>query len=115
MQSVFFACTGFLASRQTNRTLSGTWAGAIAALLGIGIAMLTFFVVDNVFLNLVSQQADKIDGFHHSHFQMMREYINAGLLSGAIFVLPVIGGVGAVCGTVGASVQKLTAFSRLDK
>jgi len=112
---LFFACTGFLASRQTNRILSGTWAGAISALLGIGIAMLTFCVVDNVFLNLVSQQADKIYGFHHSHFQTMREYINAGLLSGAIFVLPAVGGVGAVCGTLGASVRKLTPFSRLGK
>lgn len=32
---LFFTCAGFLASCKTNRTLSGTWAGAIAALLGI--------------------------------------------------------------------------------
>ncbi len=75
--------------------------------------MLTFFVVDNAFLDLVSQQAGKIYGFHHSNLQTMREYINAGSLSGAIFVLPVIAGVGAACGTLGASVQ--TVFSRLSK
>lgn len=111
---LFFALVGFLASRKTNRLLSGTWAGAITALLGIGIAMLTFFVVDNIFLNIVSHQVDKIYGFQHSTFHTMRDYINAGLLRGVITVLPVIAVVGAVCGTLGAALQKLIPASRLS-
>ena len=44
-----------------------------------------------------------------AHF-VMRDYINAGLLTGAITVLPVTAGVGAVCGTLGAVLQKRIPF-----
>lgn len=99
---LFFALAGTLASRQTNRLLSGTLAGAITAMLGFGIAMLAFFVVDNVWLDVVSHQVDKIYGFQHSAFHTMRDYINAGLLRGTVSVLPMIVVVGAVCGTLGS-------------
>ncbi len=108
---LFFALAGILASRQTNRLLSGTLAGAITAVLGFGIAMLTFFVVDNVWLDIVSHQVDKIYGFQHSTFHTMRDYINDGLLSGTVSVLPVMAVVGAICGTLGAALRKLTPFS----
>ena len=108
----FFTLTGALASRQTNRLLSGASAGAITALLGFGIAMLTFFVIDNVWLDIVSHQADKIYGFQHSTFHTMRDYINAGLLRGTVSVLPVIVVAGAVCGTLGGALRKLIPFSQ---
>jgi hypothetical protein len=111
---LFFALVGVLASRKTNRLLSGTWAGAITALLGVGIAMLTFVVIDNLFLDIVSHQADKISGFQHSTFHTMRDYINAGLLSGVVTVLPVMAAVGAGCGTLGAALRKLIPFSRVS-
>ena len=111
---LFFVLVGFLARRNTNRLLSGAWAGAITALLGAGIAMLTFFVVDNVWLDIVSHQVDKIYGFQHSTFHTMRDYINAGLLTGAVTVLPVMAGVGAAGGTLGAALRKLIPFSRVS-
>jgi hypothetical protein len=111
---LFFVLVGFLTSRKTNRLLSGTWAGAITALLGAGIAMLTFFVVDNVWLDIVSHQIDKIYGFQHSTFHTMRYYINAGLLTGVVIVLPVMAGAGAACGTLGAALRKLIPFSRVS-
>jgi len=110
---LFFAVVGFLASRKSTRILSGTWAGAMTALLGIGIIMMTYFVVDNLFLDIVGKQVDKLAGFHQSHFQTMRDYVNNGLLWGTITVLPVMAVVGAVCGTIGASVSKLLSFARL--
>lgn len=109
---LFLALVGLLASRQHKRLLSGTRAGAITALLGVGIAILTFFVVDNVWLDVVSHQVDKISGFQHSTYHSMRDYINAGLLWGVVTVLPVMAAVGAVCGTLGAALQKLTNFKR---
>lgn len=112
MLFLFFVFVGFLASRQTRRLLSGAWAGALTALLGFGITMLTFLVVDNVWLNVVSHQADKIYGFQHNTFPTMRDYINAGLLSGALAGLPLSAGIGAACGTLGAALQKLTNFKR---
>jgi hypothetical protein len=108
---LFFVLAGLLASRQTNRLLSGTWAGAITALLGVGIAMLTFFVVDNVWLDIVRHQGDKIYGFQHSTFHTMRDYINATRLRGLVTVLPVMVGAGAVVGTLGAALRKLLSFS----
>lgn len=101
-----FVGIGLLASRHTNRIRSGAWAGAIAALLGGGIALGTFFVVDNLFLNIVSQQVDKLQGFHQSTFPTMRAYVNVGLLAAVLIGLPVLCGAGAVGGSLGAVVQK---------
>jgi hypothetical protein len=102
-----FAVIGFWGSRSTNRVLSGTRAGAIAALLGAGIALAAFIAVDNLFLGVVGQQADKIQGFHQSTFPTMRDYVNADLLSAVLIALPVVGAAGAVCGTLGAAVRRL--------
>jgi hypothetical protein len=102
-----FVAIGFLGSCSTNRILAGTWAGVIAALLGGAIAMATFFAVDNLFLSVVSQQVDKIQGFHQSSFPTMRDYINAGLVSGLPILLLALALAGAVCGTLGAAIRRL--------
>jgi hypothetical protein len=45
--------------------------------------MLTFVIVDNAFLDLVSQQIDKISAFHgQTTYTSMRDFINDGLLRG---------------------------------
>jgi hypothetical protein len=103
-----FAVIGFLASRSTNRILSGTRAGAIAALLGAAITLAAFFAADNLFLGIVSQQVDKIQGFHQNTFPTMRDYINVNLLYAVLIGLPVVGAAGAVCGTLGAGLRRLT-------
>jgi hypothetical protein len=70
--------------------------------------MLTFTIMDNLFLDIVSQQPDKLWGFQHQQtFHTMRDYVNDGLLRGALFVLPVMTLLGAGWGTIGASVRKL--------
>jgi hypothetical protein len=107
---LFFVFVGFLASRKNKRLFAGTWAGAITALLGAGLILLAFFVVDNVWLGIVSHQAEKIYGFQHSTFHTMRDYINAGLLAELITGLPIMAGVGALCGTLGAALRKLIPF-----
>jgi hypothetical protein len=65
--------------------VSGAVAGAVIGLLTIG----TFFVVDNVWLDIVSRQQTKIDGLAHSGGGSMRDYINAGL-AGAAILLPIM-------------------------
>ena len=102
-----FVAIGFFGSRSTNRILSGMWAGVIAAVLGGALAMAAFFAVDNLFLNIVSQQADKIQGFHQSTFPTMRDYINAGLIRGLPALLLVLAVAGAICGTIGAAIRRL--------
>lgn len=103
---LFFVVSGLLASRKSKRIEDGLRVGAITALITIVIVTLTFLVVDNVFLDIVSKQPDKIYGFAHSGFSTMRDYINSGFLRGLFTVIPAFGVIGAVCGAIGASVWK---------
>lgn len=109
---LFFLLVGFLASCQTNHLLSGARAGALTALIGFGMAMLTFFIIDNIWLGIVSQQADKIFGFQHSGYHTMRDYINASLLTGTLILLPILVVIGAAGGTLGATLRRYLPSSR---
>jgi hypothetical protein len=104
---LFFVFCGFLASRKTGKIADGARVGAITALITIAIVTLTYFIIDNVFIVIVSKQPDKIYAFQHSTYATMRDYINAGFLRGLFTVVPVFGIVGAVCGAVGAFIRKL--------
>jgi MFS family permease len=103
-----FGVGGYLASKSTHSLRSGAVGGAVTALLSIGLTMLTFIIIDNLFLDIVSQQPDKLWGFQHQQtFHTMRGYVNDGLLRGVLYVLPVMTLLGALLGTIGASVRKL--------
>ena len=103
---VVLAVIGFVASGTPSRIGTGARAGAIAALIATAIGLATFFVVDNLFLAIVSQQVDKIKGFHQSAFPTMRNYVNAGLVH-TLILLPLLGAAGGVFGTMGAAARKL--------
>ncbi len=79
--------------------------GFVAALLATAIGLATFFVVDNLFLYIVGQQVDKIQGLQNSAFRTMRDYVNAGLLH-TLILLPLLGAAGAASGAVGAAARK---------
>jgi hypothetical protein len=56
-----------------------------------------FFVIDNVFLGIVSQQIDKINVFQHQTTNTnMRDFINSGLVTGSLPALTMARSV-AVC------------------
>ena len=98
----YYGLAGFLATRKTFHIRDGVRTGALTALIGIGIIMATFLLVDNIFLATVSQQVDKIRGFQMHHYTSMRAYINWSHLQATVFVLPIMGLIGAACGGVGA-------------
>ena len=98
----YYGLAGFLAARNTLRIRDGVRAGAQTALIGMGLIIAIFLLVDNIFLETVAQEVDKIRGFERSHYTSMREYINWSLLEGAAFVLPVLGLIGGACGAVGS-------------
>jgi hypothetical protein len=102
---VVFAVIGFVAGGTPSRIGAGARAGAVAALLATAISLATFFVVDNLFLAIVSQQVDKIQGFHNSPYPTMREYVNVGLLY-TLILLPLSLAAGAVFGAAGAAARK---------
>jgi len=101
-----FAVIGFVASGTPSRIDAGARAGAVAALLATAIGLATFVVVDNLFLAIVGQQVDKIQGFHNSPFRSMRDYVNAGLVNTVLILLPLASAAGAAFGAVGAAARK---------
>jgi hypothetical protein len=103
---LYFVTAGVLAARDSDPVVAGAWSGAAAAVVGMGIAMLTFIVVDNLFLDVVMQQPDKLSGFLHSGLTSQRDYVNQGLLMGLLVALPVLGIVGAGCGALGGVIRK---------
>jgi hypothetical protein len=104
---VVFAGIGFVASGAPSQIGAGARAGVVAALLATAIGLAAFFVVDNLFLSIVSQQVDKIQGFHNSPYPTMRAYVNADLVTVVLIALPLVGLAGAACGAVGAAARKL--------
>lgn len=94
---------GSLVSRRTTRLRTAVEAGATVAFVSMAMVMLTFVVMNNVFLEIVGQQPDKIWGFHHSSDPNMRAYINHGARRGIVFILPIL----TVCGGVAAGVASL--------
>jgi hypothetical protein len=101
---LYFAVAGAVASSARNRMASAVWAGALTAALFFVIVMVTFVVIDNVYLDVVMQQPDKALGFRSSGLTSARDYVNQGN-SAAFFMLPVLTAFGAVMGMIGGLVR----------
>lgn len=98
----YFGLSGYLAARGGSSIRVAMLTGAVTALLSVGIALVTFTVIDNLFLSIVMTQPDKAAGFARSGMISQRDYVNQGV--SAIFaVLPVVSGIGALLGLVGGS------------
>ena len=111
--ALYFAFSAFLETRRESTVADGAKVGAITALITIAVITVTFFIIDNVFIDIVSKQPDKIYGFQHSNFATMRDYINDGFLRGILIVPLVFGIIGALCGAVGTLARKFLISSRL--
>ena len=107
---VYYGATGFFSVRKSNHLRDGMRIGAITAVIGMSLIVSVFVVVDNIFIETVSQQVDKIRAFqlHQSQYSSMRAYINWSMLKGSLFTLPVIGLIGAACGGLGGVLAKNT-------
>jgi len=98
--------TGVLGGRAGAGGRGLVVAGLVAGVV-IGLSTITaFIVVDNVWLDIVSQQQSKIDGFASSGETSMRAYINQGLIGPGIFFTVVFGGLGAVLSLVGGLISR---------
>jgi len=104
---LLFAIGGAINSQRTHPQRSGAIGGAGAALIIVAIIMLTFAIVDNIFLDVVSQQIDKVNAFHaQTTYTSMRDFINDGLLRGTVIVLPVVAVVGGFLGALASLVRR---------
>lgn len=88
---------------------AGVKAGAVAGGVIASMVTLTFLVVNNVFLDIVSRQHDKRIAFASSGWTSMRAYLTVTQLGGALFLIPALAAVGALLGLVGAAIVRRTA------
>ena len=70
--------------------------------------------MDNAYLDVVSRQPDKIAAFHASGYRTIRESINAGLVTGAVYGIPFATAIGAAAGTLGALLCSILRGGRRD-
>jgi hypothetical protein len=98
---VYFGVAGAVFGR-------GALTGAVTALLSVGIALLTFIVIDNLFLDTVMTQPDKMAGFAASGMTSARDYVNQGN-PGIFVVLLFVMLIGAVCGALGGAIRSRVA------
>jgi len=110
---LLFGIGGYFASKNSAGLKRSAIGGAVTALLSVGLMMLTFIMIDQLLLDIVSQQPDKLWGFQHQHtFHTMREYVDDGDRRGVMFVFPTVTLLGAVFGALGASARKLPWIRR---
>jgi hypothetical protein len=97
---------GMLAARDGTGRKGLVLAGLIAGTMIGALTVATFAVVDNVWLDIVSQQQTKIDGFAHSGATSVRQYINDGLRGAAVFLTVALGAFGAGLSLLGGLVGR---------
>jgi hypothetical protein len=111
---LYFGVVGFLGVRKSQRIPDGFRMGALTAFVGLILIISTFVLLDNIFLESVSLQMDKIRGFERSHYVSMRAYINWNHLMGVVTVLPVFVLIGAACGGIGGLLVSRPASARQE-
>jgi hypothetical protein len=92
---------GFMKVRRTSKVRESVAAGAVISFVAFAMAMITFLIIDNLFLSIVAQQPEKIWLFQHSGSADMRSYLNHVNLRAFWMVLPLLTLFGAICGLVG--------------
>jgi hypothetical protein len=97
----YFFLAGFVVAGRPASIAVASVTGAVTAALIALIALVTFIVVDNLFLSVVMQQPDKASGFAHSGMTSQRDFVNRGNFPGLLLVPSVLGVLGAGCGALG--------------
>lgn len=105
--ALLWGMAGFAAYRRTADIRAAIRAGAIVALASMASVMLTFVLIDNVFLDIVSRQPEKIWGLQQSQAPSMRAYLNHTFVKSFLLVLPVLTIAGAVFGALGGAAARI--------
>jgi hypothetical protein len=97
---------GLVAARRTRPPFGPALAAATTGVVIGVLVIVTFAVVDNLFLGTVGSQPQKIRGLAESPFTSMRLYVNASLVLGAAILIPVLSTCGLVLGEAGRRVSR---------
>ncbi len=104
--ALIFILSGYFTSGKESKIRQAASGGAVIAYMSIGITMLSFVLIDNLFLDTVSQQSEKIMMFKNQiEFSSIRDFINNGLLRGIIIGVPIATFFGAFLGTLGGLIK----------
>jgi hypothetical protein len=109
---LMLVAVGVRGGRRTGSLAGGVRAGAVAGVLLALLVTLTFIVVNNLFLSVVSQQHDKRLNFAASGWSSMRAYLTVTQLESLVILLPVAAVAGAGAGLVGAAAARYLRRSR---
>lgn len=104
--SVALALTliGARCRRGSDTMLAGVKGGAAAGCVIAVVVTLSFLTVNNLFLDIVSQQHDKHVAFDSSGWSSMRAYLSVRQLRSALVLVPIGTLAGALLGFIGGSV-----------
>jgi hypothetical protein len=97
------AFAGLTRASGRSRVTAGAAAGAIFGVLTIA----TFAMVDNLFLQIVSQQQAKIEGFRESGMTSMRAFVNSSLLPAGVVMTLEFAVLGIVLAAAAGAVYDL--------
>jgi hypothetical protein len=86
--------------------VAGVKAAATAGAAIAAMVTLTFLVVNNLFLDIVSRQHDKRVAFAASGWTSIRAYLTVTQLQGALFLIPVLAVIGGTLGLLGAAIGR---------
>jgi len=84
--------------------LAGAKAAGTAGAVIAAMITLIFLTINNLFLDIVSQQHDKRVAFANSGWTSMRAFLTVSQLRGALILIPVLAILGAVLGLLGAAI-----------
>ncbi|HEY7336191.1 MAG TPA: hypothetical protein VH639_14980 [Bryobacteraceae bacterium] len=82
---------GYLAVRSRSAVgVASIKTGAIAGILSVGVFWLTFIVLNNLFIDRMSYEPDRIRAFKESGYAGMRAFVNSGMAT-APFIIFIAG------------------------
>jgi hypothetical protein len=106
------ALTGFRGFRRAGHLSAGILAGTLAGAITGVVAGLALLALDQVFIDTVSKQPDKVINFPTSGYSTMRDYLLAHDLP-TVAVGLVLGAVGgALLGLAGAGLGRILPATR---
>jgi hypothetical protein len=97
---------GARSTRRSTTRHAGIKAGAVAGCVIATVAMLTFFVIDNLFFGTISQQPEKVLTFATSADPSMRTFINLNLVRATLLLIPEFTVTGALLGYLGSRLAR---------
>jgi lysylphosphatidylglycerol synthetase-like protein (DUF2156 family) len=110
--AMLFVVIGARARRRSDTTRAGPKGGAAAGIVIAVAVTVIFLVMNNLFLDIVSQQHDKRVAFAASGWSSMRAYLSVSQLEGGLLAIPVGAVVGAALGFFGGVISRPQGHSR---